>query len=82
MSAKGIIGPFFHEDRRAVTVNSDCYCEMLQDFLASQLQEFDGYNLRTWFQQDGATCHTSDQSLQAVNELFPYKVISRRDNIN
>ena len=84
MSAKGIIGPYFHEDRRgrAVTVNSDRYCEMLRNFLASELQEFNGFNSGTWFQQDGATCHTPDQSREAVNELFPNKVISRRGNIN
>ncbi|GBP92337.1 hypothetical protein EVAR_63360_1 [Eumeta japonica] len=34
MSAKGIIGPYFHEDQRgrAINVNSDRYCDMLRNF--------------------------------------------------
>ncbi|KAL0879455.1 hypothetical protein ABMA27_003206 [Loxostege sticticalis] len=66
MSARGIIGPYFHEDRRGrpLNVNSDRYCDMLRNFL------------------DGATCHTSNQAMEAVNELFPNKVISPRGNIN
>lgn len=83
MSARGLIGPYFFEDERerSVTVNSDRYCHMLRDFLASRLQEFDGFNSRTWFQQDGATCHTSNESMAAVTELFANKVISRRGTI-
>ncbi|XP_044762467.1 uncharacterized protein LOC123319508 [Coccinella septempunctata] len=40
------------------------------------------FNAETWFQPDGATCHTSNQSLAVVNQLFPEKVISRRGTIN
>ncbi|GBP39444.1 hypothetical protein EVAR_23795_1 [Eumeta japonica] len=44
MSAKGIIGPYFHEDQRgrAINVNSDRYCDMLRNFLVPELQEFAG----------------------------------------
>lgn len=55
---------------------------MLTNFLNPQLQDFEGFNDETWFQQDGATCHTSNQSLAVVNQLFPEKVISRRGTIN
>lgn len=84
MWAKGIIGHYFHEDQRgrAINVNSDRYCDMLRNFLVPELQEFTGFNSRTWFQQDGATCHTSNDSMEVVNELFPNKVISRRGNLN
>lgn len=84
MSGEGLIGPYFFEDQRgrALTVNSERYCVMLRNFLAPQLQEFEGFNAETWFQQDGATCHTSNQSLAVVNQLFPEKVISRRGTIN
>lgn len=84
MSGEGIIGPYFFEDQRGrtVTVNSERYCAMLRNFLVPQLQMFEGFNEETWFQQDGATCHTSNQSLAAVNQLFPEKVISRRGTIN
>ncbi|CAH2090217.1 unnamed protein product [Euphydryas editha] len=84
MSSKGIIGPYFFEDRRGrpLTVNTDRYCEMLRNFLAPALEEFRGFNSRTWFQQDGATCHTSNPSIEALKELFPNKLISRRGDVN
>lgn len=84
MSARGIIGPYFFEDGRgcAVTVNSERYVEMLDNFLVPELQNFAGYNQRTWFQQDGATSHTSNTSLPRVREIFPNKLISRRGDIN
>ncbi|XP_048484480.1 uncharacterized protein LOC125490157 [Plutella xylostella] len=83
ISSKGIIGPYFFEDSRGrtITVNSAEYVKMLREFLSPQLQEFDGYNSRTWFQQDGATCHTSNESLPVVKELFSKKLISRRGDI-
>ncbi|CAK1591478.1 unnamed protein product [Parnassius mnemosyne] len=55
---------------------------MLRTFLAPALQDFPGFNSRTWFQQDGATCHTAGASIEAIKELFPNKVISRRSTIN
>ncbi|CAF4844855.1 unnamed protein product [Pieris macdunnoughi] len=55
---------------------------MLKDFFYPQLQQFEAYNRATWFQQDGATCHTSNASLEAVNEMFAGKLISRRATIN
>ena len=84
MSARGIIGPYFFEDERGrtVTVNSERYVEMLDNFLLLELQNFRGYNQRTWFQQDGATSHTSNTSLPRVREIFPQKLISRRGDIN
>lgn len=84
MSARGIIGPYFFEDGRGrtLTVNSERYVEMLDEFFVPQLQNFPGYNQRTWFQQDGATSHTSNRSLPRVREIFPNKLISRRGDIN
>ena len=29
-----------------------------------------------WFQQDGATAHTAQRSIQALREMFPGKLIS------
>ncbi|XP_069359553.1 histone-lysine N-methyltransferase SETMAR-like [Maniola hyperantus] len=83
ISAKGIIGPYFFEDSRgrSVTVNSAEYVKMLREFLAPMLLEFAGYNRNTWFQQDGATCHTSNESLPVVKDMFPEKLISRRGDI-
>lgn len=83
MSSEGIIGPYYFENQRerALTVNSERYWNMLKNFLAPQLQEFEGFNAQTWFQLDGATCHTSNQSLAVVNQFFPQKVISCRGTI-
>ncbi|GBP12630.1 hypothetical protein EVAR_10285_1 [Eumeta japonica] len=64
MSAREMIGPYFFENERgrAVTVNSERYVEMLDDFFVPELQNFPGYNQRTWFQQDGATSHMFNRS--------------------
>lgn len=77
-------GPFFYEDQRSrpVTVNTERYVAMLQIFFAPALQDFSGFNHRTWFQQDGATCHTSNDSIAAVREIFGQKLISKRGDIN
>lgn len=84
LSAGGIIGPYFYEDQRSrpVTVNTERYVAMLQIFFAPALQDFSGFNQRTWFQQDGATCHTSNDSIAAVREIFGKKLISKRGDIN
>lgn len=84
MSARGIIGPYFFEDGRgrAITVNSERYVAMIEEFFTPALQNFPGYNTRTWFQQDGATAHTSNTAMPVIRELFPNKVISRRGDIS
>ncbi|CAH2088890.1 unnamed protein product [Euphydryas editha] len=81
ISAKGIIGPYFFENSQGnnVTVNSVEYVKMLREFLTPQLHEFEGYNSRTWMQQDGATCHTSNVTLPVIKEMFPNKLISPCD---
>ena len=55
MSASGTIGPYFFENEagNAVTVNADCYVEMLQNFFTPQLARFP-VNENTLFQQNGA----------------------------
>lgn len=83
MSAHGIIGPYFFENEhgRAVTVTSERYVAMIEDFFTPELQNFPSFNTRTWFQQDGATAHTSNTAMPVVRQLFPNKVISRRGDI-
>lgn len=79
MSSAGIIGPYFFQTARGhtVTINSARYSEMIRHFFTPALQEFDGYNDQTWFQQDGATAHTAQVSMEAVRALFPGKLISK-----
>ena len=80
ISIIGILGPyFFEEDNATVTVNSDRYCSMLENFLEPQLSEF-GYG-NVWFQQDGATAHTSRRSMEVLREMFPGRLISLRGDI-
>jgi len=35
-----------------------------------------------WFQQDGATAHTSNQSMTAVRNMFPGQLISRFGDVS
>ena len=57
---RGIIGLFCFENEQGetVTVNSDCYRAMLNEFFFTKIEEEDIGNV--WFQQDGATCHTAE----------------------
>lgn len=45
------------EDRgyRAITLNSERYRDKLSTFLVPELQTFEGFNLETRFEQDGAS---------------------------
>jgi len=82
MSALGIIGSYIFENEagNAVTVNGDRYVEMLQNFFTPQLCRFP-VNENTLFQQDGATSYTARMSMNAVNALFPNRVVSRDGDI-
>ena len=69
------MGPyFFEESGETVTVTSNRYCEMLENFLWPRLEEFDDSE-DFWFQQDGATAHTA-RSLGILREMFPSRLIS------
>ena len=70
---------FFEEEGVTVTVSSDRYCDMLQNFLRPKLDELE--EEYAWFQQDGATAHTSRRSLLILREMFPGHPISLRCDI-
>ena len=59
-----------------VTVSWERYGHIATDFFACYVED-DLENM--WFQQDGATCHTTTALLQ---EKIPARVISRRGDIN
>lgn len=84
MSRQGIIGPYFFKDNlgQAQTVTSERYCHMIKTFLSPAIQNHGGYNRNTFFQQDGATPHVTNASLDALDQLFPGRIISRRGDIN
>jgi len=74
--SRGDIGPYFFddEDRKTITVTSQRYAEMINEFLSPNLPPNNG---TLWFQQDGATAHTVVISNAALRCLFPQRVISR-----
>jgi hypothetical protein len=80
----GVWGPyFFEEDDVTVTVTSDRYCAMLENLLRPKLDDlFDEHGAEhLWFQQDGATAHTSCRSLGILREMFPGHVAFLRGDI-
>ena len=76
MSRLGVVGPyFFQEGGETMTVTSNWYCEMLENFLRPRLEEFDGSE-DFWFQQDGAAAHAACCSLGILREMFPSRLVS------
>ena len=61
-------------------VNSERYGHMITDFFLPSIEEYDLENM--WFQQDGATCHTTRANMALLQETFLGRVISRRGDIN
>ena len=63
----------------AVTVNGDSYRAMLNEFLFTKIEEEDISNI--WLQQDGATCHTAEATLDVLHPVFEDRIISRRADV-
>jgi hypothetical protein len=74
MSEHGIIGPFFFDG----TVKSKNYGDMLREFFLPRLRALRIPLKSTWFQQDGATVHCSNENLELLESKFGDRVISRR----
>ena len=75
------IGPFFFENQQgeAVTVNGHRYRAMLNEFLFTKLEEKNMGNI--WFQQNDATCHTAETTLEVLCPVLEDRIISRRANV-
>lgn len=75
--AGGIIGPYFFKDDggRNVTVNGERYRSMITDFFVPQVNDRNMEEF--WFQQDGATCHTSRDTITLLEETFGERITSR-----
>jgi hypothetical protein len=54
-------------------VNSKRYCSIIHDFIGLFEEDEITYS---WFQQDGATAHTANNSMKLLNEIFGERVIS------
>ena len=70
---------FCEENEVTVTVNSVRYVNMLEEFFFPRLDELDLGDI--WFQQDGATAHTSRASKAVLREHFPERLISLRGDL-
>ncbi|GFV30919.1 putative DD41D transposase [Trichonephila clavipes] len=80
--AGGIIGPYFfkNDEGHNVTVNGDRYRAMITNFFIPELNNHDVQEL--WFQQAGATCHTSRATINLLKYTFGYRLISRFGPVN
>ena len=70
---------FENEQGNTVTVNGDRYRAMLNEFLFTKIEEEDIGNI--WFQQYGATCHTTEATLDVLRPVFEDHIISRRTDV-
>ena len=52
---------------------------MLNDFLFTKIEEQDIGNI--WFQRDGATCHTAEDTLDVVRFVSEDRIISRKAEV-
>uniref|UniRef100_A0A0N5BMI6 DUF4817 domain-containing protein n=1 Tax=Strongyloides papillosus TaxID=174720 RepID=A0A0N5BMI6_STREA len=62
-------GPYFFEDKKddSVTINSQRYCDMLENFVAFELESFPK---DTWFQQYGASSHTAARTIKLFKKIW------------
>nr|ADD24484.1 Transposable element Tc3 transposase [Lepeophtheirus salmonis] len=72
ISSTGIIGPWFFEENEVK--ETDQYVNMLKEFFLPRIDELDLGDI--WFQQDGATTHTSKAAMAVLTEHFPERLIS------
>ena len=80
ISKHGIIGPFWFEDdnEQCVTINTERYVQVLGKFWTALGRRREIVRVLQWFQQDGATPHTSKESLAWLQQRFSDRLISRR----
>ena len=52
---------------------------MIQEYKLPQLEDLDMQKL--WFQQDGATPHTSRETMKILRAAFPGRLISRFSDV-
>uniref|UniRef100_H2Z2Y6 DUF4817 domain-containing protein n=1 Tax=Ciona savignyi TaxID=51511 RepID=H2Z2Y6_CIOSA len=81
ISARGIIGPIFIEETgAAVTVTKERYVKVLKTFKSELQTLYPSLMSKFWFQQDGASSHTSNLSRDWLKENFGGRVISLKTN--
>ena len=79
--SRGIIGLFVSENEQGETVtNGDHYRAMLNEFLFIKIEHEDIGNI--WFQQDGATCHTVEATLDVLRTVSEDRIISPKADVD
>jgi len=68
-----------NEDCEAITVNWESYRTMINHFLCLTLVDIDLENL--WFQQDGASCHTTKETMILMCSEFQDRIISKNCDV-
>lgn len=76
VAAWGVVGLYFFD----VTVNGERYQQLLNEFVRPELARRRRLS-RTWFQQDGATCHTAGETMRCLHSIFGSQLISRNAEI-
>lgn len=77
ISQRGIIGPFFFEEHGSqVTVTKERYVEVLEDYWKELKSLYPSLMSKFWFQQDGASPHTSHLSRDWLRDHFGKRVVS------
>lgn len=77
MSSHKIYGPYFFEfpeTEQACPISSETYVAMLEEVIPEDCSPDE------WFQQDGATAHTSNVAMEWLRNRFPEKLISHRSS--
>ena len=79
----GVVGPYFFEENDiTVTVTSQRYINMINNFFIPELQRRQLNFENLWYQQDGATAHTARTSIAVLRHWFPNRLISRFGDIS
>lgn len=74
---------FFGEEGVTITLNFTRYVSMLRKFLPPRIDEISEEHTlwELWFQQDEARAHTTRNSLDALREKFPGRLVSMRGDV-
>ena len=78
----GINLPFFIENEQgaAVTVNSERFRAMLNEFLSSKIEEDDVDNI--WFKWVEAIRQTANVTIDLLRTVFENRIVSRNSDVN
>lgn len=73
ISTRGVIRPYFFDSN----VDQFAYQRMFDVFFVEKAEEYDHDLGNSWFQQDGAQCHCTNNSLEMIQIYFRNRIISR-----